>query len=138
MFMLSPCVFFSLNFNYNTSNTLFYKIHQGTERTHTCSVKKTFATSARLKQPLYVCIGQRFGWELYFQLLSELNRFRPKSSAVQIGRASYGVARTRSYLTLATSLLVDRFGPSWVTSRGYSSKRESRYVCRQSLTLDLG
>ena len=34
-----------------------------------------FATGARLKQPLYVCIGQRFGWEIYFPLLSELNRF---------------------------------------------------------------
>ena len=36
VFMLSPCVFFTLNFYYNWSNTLFYKIHQVIERTHTC------------------------------------------------------------------------------------------------------
>ena len=35
-------------------------------------VLKTFATGARLKQPLYVCIGQRFGWEIHFPLLSVL------------------------------------------------------------------
>ena len=77
MFMLSPCVFFSLNFDYNKSNTLFYKIRQGIERTHTCSVLKNFATGARFKQPLYVFIGQRFVWEIFFLLLIELNRFRP-------------------------------------------------------------
>ena len=49
-----------------------------------------------------------------------------------------GFARTQIYLTLATSLLVDWFRPSWVTPRGISSRRESRYVCRQSLTLNLG
>ena len=42
------------------------------------------------------------------------------------------------YLTLATSLLEARFRPSWITLRGVSSKRDSRYVCRQSLNLDLG
>ena len=36
MFMLSPCVFSPLNFDYNWYNTLFYKIHQGIEITHTC------------------------------------------------------------------------------------------------------
>ena len=30
----------------------------------------TFATGARLKQPIYVCIVQRFVWEIYFLLLS--------------------------------------------------------------------
>ena len=29
-----------------------------------------FATGARLKQPVYVCIGQRFGWVIHFPLLS--------------------------------------------------------------------
>ena len=53
-----------------------YYTGQQTNR-HLCSVQKTFATGAQLKQPLYVCIGQRFGWEIYFPLLSELNRFRP-------------------------------------------------------------
>ena len=33
-------------------------------------VLKTFATGAQLKQPLYVCIGQWFGWEIHFPLLS--------------------------------------------------------------------
>ena len=64
MFMLSPCVLFSLTSDYNRSNTLFCKIHQDIERTHTCSVQKTFVKGARLKQPLYVCIGQWFGWEI--------------------------------------------------------------------------
>ena len=49
---------------------MFSKIHQGNERTHTCSVQKTFTTGARFKQPFYVCIGQRFGWEINFPLLS--------------------------------------------------------------------
>ena len=79
MFMFSPilCVFFSLKIDYKWPNTLFSKIHQGKERTHTCSVQKTFAKGARIKQPLYVCIGQRFVWEINVLLLSELNRFRP-------------------------------------------------------------
>ena len=47
------------------------------ERIHTRSVQKTFATGARLKQPLYACIGQQFGWEIYFPLLRELKSFRP-------------------------------------------------------------
>ena len=42
-----------------------------------CFVKIIFATGARLKQPVYFCIGQRFGWEIYFQLLSELNIVQP-------------------------------------------------------------
>ena len=29
-----------------------------------------FATGDWLKQPVYICIGQRFGWEIYFPLLS--------------------------------------------------------------------
>ena len=49
-----------------------------------------------------------------------------------------GVTNTQSYLALATGLLVARFRPSWVTLRGVSLRRESRYVCRQSLTLELG
>ena len=38
---------------------MFYKIHQGIERTHTCSVQKTLLIGARIKQPFYVCIDQR-------------------------------------------------------------------------------
>ena len=77
MFMLSLRVPPPLNSDYNRSNTQFNKIHQGIKITHTCSVQKTFATGARLKKPLYVCIGQRFVWDIYFPLMSELNRFRP-------------------------------------------------------------
>ena len=40
VFMLSPCVFFRFNFDYNWSNTMFYKIHQGIERTHTCVLSR--------------------------------------------------------------------------------------------------
>ena len=29
-----------------------------------------FATGAGLKQPLYICIGKRFGWLIYFLLLN--------------------------------------------------------------------
>ena len=29
-----------------------------------------FTTGARLKETVYVCIGQRFGWDIYFLLLS--------------------------------------------------------------------
>ena len=32
---------------------------------------------AWIKQLVYICMGQRFGWEIYFPPLSELNRFWP-------------------------------------------------------------
>ena len=52
-----------------------FPIHEK-KQTDTCVMdQKTSVTGARLKQPLYVCIGQRFGWEINFPLLSELNRF---------------------------------------------------------------
>ena len=36
VFILSSCVFFTSNIDYNWYNTLFYKIHQGIKRTHIC------------------------------------------------------------------------------------------------------
>ena len=57
------------------TNTVCFIWHifpiQRNKLTDTCVLdKKNFATGARLKQPLYVCIGQLFGWEIYFPLLS--------------------------------------------------------------------
>ena len=49
-----------------------------------------------------------------------------------------GVARTQLYLTLDTSLLVPRFLPSCVASRGVSQRMDSSCACRQSQTKDLG
>ena len=71
------CAIVSLKINYIWPNILFSKYHQFIKTTHTCFVKDIFATGARLKQSVYVCIGQRFGWEIYLPLLSELNRFWP-------------------------------------------------------------
>ena len=71
------CAFVSLLINYIQLTILFTKYQQGIKTTHTCFVNIIFATGAWLKQPVYVSIGQRFGWEIYFPLLSELNRFRP-------------------------------------------------------------
>ena len=64
------CAIVSLLINYIRPNILFTKYHQGIKTTHTCFVKIIFATGARLKKPVYVCIGQQFGWEIYFLLLS--------------------------------------------------------------------
>ena len=49
----------------------FSKYHQGIKRTHTCFNKIIFETGARLKKPVYVCIGRRFSWEIYFLLLHQ-------------------------------------------------------------------
>ena len=43
VFMLSLCVFFRFNFDYNWCNTMFCKIHQGIERTHTCFSSRIFS-----------------------------------------------------------------------------------------------
>ena len=51
---------------------LFPKSQQGTETTHTCYIKFIFATGDRIKEPVYVCIGQQFVWEIYFPLLSKI------------------------------------------------------------------
>ena len=83
VFTNTLCVIFSLKTNYIWPNTLFPKIHQGNKRAHKFFVQKTFTTDAQLKKPLYVCVGQRFGWEIYFPLLSELNRFQPAALSLQ-------------------------------------------------------
>ena len=40
VFILSPCIFFRFNFDYNWSNTMFYQIKQGMKRTDTCVLSR--------------------------------------------------------------------------------------------------
>ena len=65
----------SLLYNHIQPTLLPPKYWQGIETPHTWYIKFILETGARLKEPVYVCIGQQFGWEIYFLLLNELNLF---------------------------------------------------------------
>ena len=79
MFMLSSILFVTLFLIAQSNLTYYFAPYISTShRNNTHVIQKVFfATGARIKQPVYVCIGQRFGWEIYFPLMSDLNRFQP-------------------------------------------------------------